>query len=114
VIDSGFKVHQALGPGLLESVYESCLCIEFDKRGIAFERQVGMPVTYSGIRLESALRLDLLVEKCLVVEVKSVEKLLPIHRSQVLSYLKLSELRLGLLMNFNVSKFAEGVRRVIL
>jgi GxxExxY protein len=114
VIDAGFQVHRAMGPGLLESVYEACLRIEFDKRGIAFESQAGIPIVYSGVRLESGLRLDLLVEKSLIVEVKSTDKLVPIHQSQLLTYLRLSGLRLGLLMNFNVLKFSQGVKRVIL
>jgi GxxExxY protein len=113
VIDAGFKVHQALGPGLLESVYEACLRIEFDKRGIAFESQAALPITYGGVRLESGLRLDLLIEKSLIVEVKSVDHLVPLHQSQLLTYLKMSGLRLGLLMNFNVLRYAEGVKRVV-
>ena len=113
VVDSAFKVHQALGPGLLESVYQACLCIEFGKRGIAHETERPIPVIYEGVRLESGLRLDLIVESCLIVEIKSAEKLLPIHKSQLLTYLKLSGLRLGLLINFNVLMFSEGVKRVI-
>jgi GxxExxY protein len=80
VIDCAFKVHRTLGPGLLESVYQSCLCIELDKRGIAFEVQAALPITYEGVRLEGKLRLDLLVEKSLIVEIKSVEKLLPVTK----------------------------------
>ena len=113
LIDSALKVHQTLGPGLLESVYESCLCIELGKRGIAFETQTPIPVVYEGVRMEAGLRLDLLVENSLIVEVKSVEKLLPIHQSQLLTYLRLSDLRLGLLINFNVTLLKEGIKRVI-
>ncbi len=114
VVDSAFKVHQTLGPGLLESVYQACLRIEFEKRGIAYETETPVPVNYEGVRLESGLRLDLIVENSLIVEIKSAEKLLPIHKSQLLTYLKLSRLRLGLLINFNVLMFSEGVKRVIL
>jgi GxxExxY protein len=113
VIDSAFKVHQSLGPGLLESVYEACLCIELGNRGVAFDAQVPIPVVYEGVRVEAGLRLDLLVEKSLIVEVKSVEKLVYIHQSQLLTYLKLSGLRLGLLINFNVAMFKDGRKRVI-
>jgi len=113
LIDSAFKVHRSLGPGLLESVYQACLCIELSKRGIDFESQAPVPITYDGVRLEAGLRLDLLVERSLIVEIKAVEKLLPIHQSQLLTYLKLSELRLGLLINFNVVLFKQGVKRLI-
>jgi GxxExxY protein len=113
VIDSAFKVHQALGPGLLESVYHGCLCVELSKRGISFEREAPVPIVYEGVRLEVGLRLDLLVERSLVVEIKSTEKLLPIHQSQLLTYLKLANLRLGLLINFNVDLFKQGIRRIV-
>lgn len=114
LIDSAFKVHQALGPGLLESVYESCFCIELTNRGISYERQAQMPLVYEGVNVDGGFRLDLLVEKSIVVEIKAVEKVLPIHQSQVLTYLKLTNLRLGLLVNFNVQMFKQGVRRVVL
>lgn len=113
LIDSAFKVHRTLGPGLLESVYQTCLCIELDKRGIAFDTRIALPIAYEGVRLEGGLRLDLLVEKSLIVEIKAVEKLMPVHQSQLLTYLKLSDLRLGLLINFYVALFAQGVKRVI-
>jgi GxxExxY protein len=113
VVDSGFKVHRTLGPGLLESVYQRCLCIELDRRGITYDTETSVPVIYEGVRLEAGLRLDLIVEKSLIVEIKSTEKLLPIHKSQLLTYLKLSGLRLGLLINFNTPMFSEGVKRVI-
>ena len=113
VIDAAFKVHHTLGPGLLESVYQACFCVELGNRGIAYETQAPVPVVYEGVRLEAGLRLDLLVERSLIVEIKSAEKLLSIHQSQLLTYLKLSNLRLGLLINFNVVLFKEGVRRVI-
>ncbi len=113
VIDSAYKVHQTLGPGLLESVYQTCLCVELDKRGIAHESQVPIPVLYEGVTAGIGLRLDLLVEKSLIVEIKALEQILPVHRSQLLTYLKLTNLRLGLLINFNVSLFKQGVKRVI-
>lgn len=113
LVDSAFKVHQALGPGLLESVYEACLCVELGKRGIRHETQAPIPLIYEGVRIEAGLRLDLLVEKSIILELKAVDKLLPIHQSQLLTYLKLAELRLGLLINFNVAMFKQGVRRII-
>jgi len=113
LVDAAFKVHQALGPGLLESVYQTCLCIELDKRGIAYETQAPISLVYEGVRIDAALRLDLLVEKSIILELKAVDKILPIHQSQLLTYLKLSDLRLGLLINFNVEVFKDGIRRII-
>ena len=113
LVDSVFKVHQALGPGLLESVYEACLCVELGKRGIRHETQAPIPLIYEGVRIEAGLRLDLLVEKSVILELKAVDKLLPIRQSQLLTYLKLADLRLGLLINFNVAMFKQGVRRII-
>ena len=113
LVDSAFKVHQTLGPGLLESVYEACLCVELTRRGISFETQAPVPLVYEGVNIEAGLRLDLLVEKSIVLELKSVDKLLPIHQSQLLTYLKLTNFRLGLLINFNVNMFKEGVKRII-
>ncbi len=113
LVDSAFKVHQTLGPGLLESVYEACLCVELTKRGIGYETQAPVSLVYEGVAIEAGLRLDMLVEKSIVLELKSVDKLLPIHHSQVLTYLKLTNLRLGLLINFNVGMFKEGVKRII-
>ena len=113
LIDSAFKVHQSLGPGLLESVYQTCLCIELDNRGVAYETQVPIPIVYEGIDAGTGLRLDLLVEKNLIVEIKALEQILPIHQSQLLTYLKLANLRLGLLINFNVVLFKQGIKRII-
>ena len=113
LIDSAFKVHQRLGPGLLESVYQTCLCIELDNRGVAYETQVPIPIVYEGIDAGTGLRLDLLVEKNLIVEIKALERILPIHQSQLLTYLKLANLRLGLLINFNVVLFKQGIKRII-
>ena len=114
LVDSAFKVHRTLGPGLLESVYESCVCIELTRRGISYERQAPMPLVYEGVNVDGGFRLDLLVERSVVLEIKAVEKLMPIHQSQVLTYLRLTNLRLGLLINFNVLMFREGVKRIVL
>lgn len=113
VIDAALKVHRSLGPGLLESVYEACLCHELARRGIPFQRQVSAPIVYDGLRLESGLRLDLLVSDAVVVEIKAVEALRPLFTSQLLTYLKLADLRLGLLINFNVSLLKHGIKRVV-
>ncbi|MEO8009873.1 MAG: GxxExxY protein [Betaproteobacteria bacterium] len=113
LVDSAFKVHQTLGPGVLESVYEACLCVELGKRGIGYETQALVPLVYEGVRIEAGLRLDLLVEKRVIIELKSVDKLLPIHQSQLLTYLRLANLRLGLLINFNVAMFKQGVKQII-
>ncbi len=114
VVDAAFAVHSALGPGLLESVYETCLAHELGKRGLGVERQLPLPVVYDGVLLEAALRLDLLVAGCVVVELKAVDQLLPVHQAQVLTYLKLSGHRLGLLINFNVPRIRDGIRRLVL
>jgi GxxExxY protein len=90
VVDSAIKVHSALGPGLLESVYESCLCHELSKRKMPFQRQVELPIEYDGVRLETGLRIDVLVDGCVIVELKAVESLLPLHQAQLLTYLKLT------------------------
>lgn len=112
IIDGAFEVHSALGPGLLESVYEVCLVHELAKLGLPVRRQVPLPVRYDGLELEVGFRIDLLVADLVVVEIKSIERVLPIHGAQVLTYLKLSDLRLGLLLNFNVVHMRDGVKRV--
>jgi GxxExxY protein len=114
VIDAAFKVHRALGPGLLESVYEACLCEELRIRKIGLVRQHALPVVYEGAVIDGGLRIDLLVGDRLIVEIKAVENLQPLHEAQLLTYLKLAKLRLGLLINFNVRSFRQGVRRLIL
>jgi GxxExxY protein len=114
IVGAALEVHRQLGPGLLESTYESCLCRELALREIPYERQVALPVHYQGISLDCGYRLDLVVGKLVVVEVKSVTKVLPIHRAQVMTYLKLSRLRLGLVINFNVSALRLGVYRIVL
>ncbi len=105
------EVHKALGPGLLESAYEDCLCRELELQGIAFEKQVPLPVTYKGMTLACGYRMDLVVEGELVVELKAVDALLPIHEAQLLTYLRLSGLKRGLLLNFHVSLLRDGIRR---
>ncbi len=114
VLDCSFKVHTNLGPGLLESVYESCLAFELEKAGLHVEKQKVMPLTYEGEILETGYRIDLLVECRIIVEIKSVEALNTVHLAQILTYLKLSKFKLGLLVNFNVSSLKAGIRRVIL
>jgi GxxExxY protein len=114
VLDAAFTVHKTLGPGLLESVYETCLCHELSKRGIAFRSQVVLPIVYDGVRLDAGLRLDLVVAECLVVELKAVEKSNPLFEAQLLTYLKLTGHRLGLLLNFNVPLLKDGIKRIVL
>ena len=114
VVDAAFRVHSVLGPGLLESVYEACLAYELEKRGIDHKRQVVLPVHYDGLCLDAGLRLDLWVARSLIVELKAVEKLMPIHTAQVMTYLKLTENRLGLLVNFNVPLIKNGIKRIVL
>lgn len=113
VVDSAMKVHTALGCGLLENVYETCLAYELSKRGLDVSRQVVMPVRYEAVTLDAGYRLDLLVHGKVVVEIKAVEKLSPLHHAQLLTYLKLGGCRLGLLLNFNTVHLRDGIRRVI-
>ena len=114
IVDAAFCVHSNLGPGLLESVYENCLSYELNKRGLRFSQQLSLPVLYNGKRLDSGLRLDFLVEDCVIIELKAVEKLLPLHKAQILTYLKLTGYRLGLLINFNVTVIKNGIKRIAL
>lgn len=114
VVDAAFKVHSTLGPGLLESVYEICLAHELTKRGFKIQAQIAFPIVYDDMRLDSGLRIDLLVEDQLVVELKAVETMLPLFEAQLLTYLKLADKRLGLLINFNVPKIKDGINRIIL
>jgi GxxExxY protein len=114
VVNAAFKVHVALGPGLLESIYETCLAYELRKQGLRVRTQIALPVIYEELTLEGGFRIDLLVAECLIVELKAVETLLPVHEAQVLTYLKLSGHRLGLLINFNVPRIKNGIRRLIL
>jgi GxxExxY protein len=114
IVDAAFHVHSELGPGLLESVYETCLAYELSLRDLVVEKQVPVAVNYRGIRLDAGLRVDLLVGGCIVIELKAVEQLLPVHTAQLLTYLKLTGKRLGFLINFNVPRIKEGLKRVIL
>ena len=113
IIGAAIEVHKKLGPGLLESVYEECICHELSLRGIAFERQKPLPVVYKGKKLDCGYRLDIVVEKVIIVELKSCEKIEPIHRAQLLTYLKLSGLNLGLLLNFNTPVMRDGIVRIV-
>ncbi len=113
VVQAAFQVHEQLGPGLLESVYELCLAEELNMRRCAVERQVALPIRYKGRLLDAQLRLDLMVNDCVIVEVKAVDALLPLHEAQLLTYLKLTGVRLGLLLNFNVPRIRDGIRRLI-
>ena len=113
VLESAMKVHSALGPGLLESAYEVCLDYELSKRGITVKKQVPIAVRYDGVQLELGYRLDLLVDGKVVVEVKAIEKLLPLHHAQLLSYLKLGGYKLGLLLNFHALHLRDGIKRIV-
>jgi GxxExxY protein len=113
IIGAAIEVHKVLGPGLLESAYEECLCHELDIRGVAFERQVPLPMEYKGIKLDCGYRLDLVVEDNVIVELKSVNKIDPIHEAQLLTYLRLKRTRLGLIINFNVAVLKDGIRRIV-
>lgn len=113
IVDAAMRVHSELGPGLLESAYEACLFFELTKRGFRVERQLELPVVYDGIRVDAGYRLDLLVQGCIIVELKAVEQLANIHQAQLLTYLKLSDKRLGLLINFNVVHLKDGIKRMV-
>ena len=113
IVGGAIEVHRRLGPGLLESAYETCLCRELLLRGIRFQRQLPLPVEYRGLQLDCGYRLDIVVERSVVVEVKALSRVLPVHRAQVLTYLKLTNLRLGLLINFNVEVLRSGLYRII-
>ena len=113
IINAAMKVHSALGPGLLESAYEVCLAHELRKREFEVQTQVVLPVEYDGVKLDAGYRIDLLVEKTVVVELKAVEKMNPVFEAQLLSYLKLSKNRVGLLINFNVPRLKDGIQRIV-
>jgi GxxExxY protein len=114
IVDAAYTVHRSLGPGLLESVYEDCLSAELGFRRVPFQRQVAVPVMYRGIQIGSAFRIDLLVDGLVIVELKATEQMLPIHTSQLLTYLRLANFHLGLLINFNVPLIKAGIRRLVL
>jgi GxxExxY protein len=114
VIGLAIEVHRHLGPQLLETTYEECLCFELREHDIAFARQVPLPVVYKGARLDCAYRMDIVVDRRLIIEVKAVERLLPIQEAQMMTYLRLSRCRVGLLMNFNTAVLKDGLRRILL
>jgi GxxExxY protein len=114
IVDSAYRVHSELGPGLLESVYEVCLAHELGRRGLKVQRQVGLPVVYDSIRVDAGFRLDLVVDDAVIIELKAVDAVLPVHLAQVLTYLKLGDFKLGFLMNFNVTRIKDGIRRIVL
>jgi GxxExxY protein len=114
IVDSAFTVHKALGPGLLENIYEVCFCHELKKRGLTIQRQVSVPITYDGITFDEGYRLDVLVEEKVICEIKTVENLNATHQAQLLSQMKLTGKRLGFLINFNVAVIKYGIKRMIL
>ncbi|MBL7211247.1 MAG: GxxExxY protein [Desulfobacteraceae bacterium] len=114
VVDSAYTVHKALGPGLLEKVYEICFCHELSKRGLRTQRQIEIPIKYDGLVFDEGLRLDVLVEDCVICELKAVDNMNPVWEAQLLSHLKLTGKRLGFLINFNVSIIKKGIKRMIL
>jgi GxxExxY protein len=113
IVDCAYRVHTTLGPGLLESVYETVLAYELGKRGLQVERQKPLPVVYENIRLEEGFRVDLVVSDLVIVELKSVEEVAPVHKKQLLTYLRLADKRLGLLINFGVAKIKDGISRIV-
>jgi GxxExxY protein len=113
VIGAAIEVHKALGPGLLESTYEECLCIELGLRNLPYESQKDIPIKYRGVNLDCAYRLDIVVSNQLIVELKACESIQPIHEAQLLTYLKLSDIKVGLLINFNVPVLKEGIKRLV-
>lgn len=113
IIGAAIEVHKFLGAGLLEKTYEECLCVELEKIGLKYERQLILPINYKGTLIENAYRIDILVEDKIIIELKAVEKVEKIHKAQLLTYLKLSEKELGLLINFNVEVLVSGISRVI-
>ena len=113
ILGTAIEVHRALGPGLLETVYEACFCHELALRRLAFRRQVQLPVVYKGIRLDCGFRIDVVVEETVVVELKAERQLMPVHDAQILTYLKLSGIKVGLLLNFNVPVLKDGLRRFV-
>ena len=113
VVDVAMKVHSALGPGLLESAYQACMAVALRKRGLRVDEQLAMPIHFEGNRIDVGYRLDMLVERELVVELKAVVRVLPIHQAQLLSYLRLGNYRVGLLLNFHVPRMREGIMRIV-
>ena len=114
IVVAAYRVHKTLGPGLLESAYEACVAHELNLRNINFRTQVALPVVYEGVKLDAGFRLDMLVEELVIVEMKAVEKVIPLHEAQLMTYLRLSNLRLGLLINFNVRLIKDGIKRMVM
>jgi GxxExxY protein len=114
IVDAAYTVHKALGPWLLEKIYEVCFCHELTKRDLSYQRQVDIPVEYDGITFDEGLRLDVIVEELIICEIKAVDKMNPVWEAQLLSYLKLTGKRIGFLINFNVPLIKNGVKRIIL
>jgi len=113
IIGAAIEVHKTLGPGLLESTYEECLCHELKLRGLSFERQKSLPIEYKGFKLDGGYRLDVIVENSIILELKSCQEIEPIHKAQLLTYLKLSNITLGLILNFNVTIMKDGIVRIV-
>jgi len=113
VLDAAYMVHSALGPGLLESVYETCTAFETRESGMQVATQVALPVTYKDVKMDAGLRLDMLVENCVIAEFKSVENMNPVYDTQLITYLKLTGIRLGFLINFNVVHLKDGIKRIV-
>jgi len=114
IVDAAYKVHSTLGPGLIEPIYEVCFCHELKKHGLSFQRQMNVPIMYDGLKLDAALRLDVLVENLIICELKAVEEVIPLFEAQLLSYMKLLHKRLGFLINFHVPVIKDGIKRMIL
>ena len=113
IVDAAYKVHKELGPGLLEKIYEACLCHELEKKGISYKRQVELPFVYDGKQFDEGLRMDILVDGHVICELKAVETVNPVWKAQIISHLKLTKLRLGYLINFNVPFIKDGIKRYI-
>ncbi|MDP0497218.1 MAG: GxxExxY protein [Verrucomicrobiota bacterium JB024] len=113
IVGAAIEVHRTMGPGLLESAYEACLCHELDLRSIPYQRQLDMPVAYKGLKLEKGYRIDLLVEDTVVVELKSVDALLPVHTAQLLTYMRFADKHVGLLINFRTKLLKDGIKRLV-
>lgn len=114
IVDAAYKIHKTLGPGLLESAYEACMAHEMSLRNMKFKTQLTLPVVYEEVKLDAGFRLDMLVEDKVIIEMKAVERLIPLHEAQLMTYLKLSGIRLGLLINFNERLIKQGIKRIII
>ena len=113
IVDACFKIHKKYGPGLLESAYQACLVYELKKRGLSVQAEVPLPLIYEEVKLDCGYRLDIVVENCILIELKSVEQLAPIHSAQIITYLKLSKMKMGFLVNFNVPLIKDGIKRFV-